>query len=125
MNLSNYYTTLQEEKKELDKLYFRDKYPLFVDMDGVLTDFEKRFGDFTPLSPNEYKEQYGIEKFWDLIDNKTGVRFWVGMPWMPDGKILWNFVKHLNPTILSSPSQQEQSKIGKHLCQPVGEPILK
>jgi len=115
MNLTNYYNTLQEEQKEIDKQYFIEKYPLYVDMDGVLTDFDKRFQDFSPLLPKEYEEQYGVGKFWDLIDNKTGVRFWVGMDWMPDGKRLWNFVKHLNPTILSSPSMQEESKIGKHL----------
>ena len=115
MKLSNYYNVLKEEQKELDKQYFISKYPLYVDMDGVLTDFDKRFQDFSTLPPKDYENQYGVEKFWDLIDNKTGVKFWVGMDWMPDGKRLWNFVKHLNPTILSAPSRQEQSKIGKHL----------
>ena len=115
MKLSNYYNILQEKQREIDKQYFIEKYPLYVDMDGVLTDFDKRFQDFSALPPREYEEQYGTKKFWDLIDNKTGVRFWVGMDWMPDGKRLWNFVKHLNPTILSAPSQQEESKIGKHL----------
>ena len=103
MKLSKYYNTLQEKQKELDKQYFTSKYDLYVDMDGVLTDFEKRFGNFTDLSPGEYKEQYGENKFWELIDKKVGVKFWVGMPWMPGGKELWSFVKHLKPKILSTP----------------------
>ena len=116
MKLTNYYNILQEKQKEIDKQYFISKYTLHVDMDGVLTDFDKRFMEFSAgLKPKEYENQYGIKKFWDLINNKIGVRFWVGMDWMSDGKQLWNFVKHLNPTILSAPSQQESSKIGKHL----------
>ena len=108
MKLTNYYNTLQEKQKEIDK------HPLYVDMDGVLTDFQKRFMKYSTLTPEEYQEQYDLERFWNLI-KKGGVGYWVGMDWMSDGKTLWNFVKHLNPTILSSPSQQEESKIGKHL----------
>ena len=115
MKLSKYYNTLQEKQKELDKQYFTSKYDLYVDMDGVLTDFEKRFGNFTDLSPGEYKEQYGENKFWELIDKKVGVKFWVGMPWMPGGKELWSFVKHLKPKILSTPSYDNSSKLGKRL----------
>ena len=115
MKLSKYYNTLQEKQKELDKQYFTSKYDLYVDMDGVLTDFEKRFGNFTDLSPGEYKEQYGEGKFWELIDKKVGVKFWVGMPWMPGGKELWSFVKHLKPKILSTPSWDDSSKLGKRL----------
>ena len=43
MKLTNYYNTLQEKQKEIDKQYFIEKYPLYVDMDGVLTDFQKTF----------------------------------------------------------------------------------
>ena len=114
MKLTNYYNVLKEEQKEIDKQYFIDKYPLYVDMDGVLTDFHKRFMEYSTLTPEEYQEQYDLDRFWKLIE-KGGVGYWVGMDWMSDGKTLWNFVKHLNPTILSAPSQKEESKIGKHL----------
>jgi hypothetical protein len=32
--------------------------------------------------------------------------FWVGLPWMPEGKAIWNAVKNYDPTILTSPSDQ-------------------
>jgi hypothetical protein len=61
------------------------KYTLYCDMDGVLCDFEKRFKDLTGLSPNAFRDKNGLDEFWKVID-KDGVRFWVGMDWMPDGK---------------------------------------
>ena len=32
-----------------------------------------------------------------------------------DGKELWNFIKPLNPTLLSSPSRNNESRLGKRL----------
>jgi len=63
-------------------------YEVFVDMDGVLTDFERRFEQFAGVTPDEYIDQKTIqfgkdkanEQFWDLIDKQIGVRFWAGMP---------------------------------------------
>lgn len=85
-------------------------------MDGVLCDFEKRFKEFSKgLSPKEYENKYGKEEFWNLIDEKIGVRFWVGIPWMPEGKKLWNYIKKYNPTLLSAPSRNNESRLGKRL----------
>ena len=100
-----------------------DAYTVYVDMDGVLTDFERRFEQFAGVTPEEFTAQktieYGAKKaqeeFWDLIDKQIGVRFWVGMPWMPEGENLWKYVKPFKPTILSSPSRDESSRIGKGL----------
>ena len=123
MKLSNYYNVLKEEQKELDKQYFISKYPLYVDMDGVLTDFERRFEQFAGVDPEEFVAQKTIEfgktkaneEFWDLIDKQIGIRYWVGMPWMSQGEKLWNYIKKFNPIILSSPSRDESSRIGKGL----------
>jgi hypothetical protein len=89
-------------------------YKIYCDMDGVLCDFEKRFEDLTGESPKSFKGTHGINEFWKVIDN-DGVKFWRGMPWMPDGQILYNYIKKYNPTLLSSPSWDESSKIGKRL----------
>ena len=85
-------------KEEKDK----PPYKIYCDMDGVLTDFESRFDHFTGMNPQVYEKKYGIEQFWHLIDNKIGVRFWVGMPWMPQGKKLWEFIKPYQPDLLTS-----------------------
>ena len=90
-------------------------YTLYCDMDGVLCDFEKRFEEFGKMPPREYENKYGAEQFWHLIDEEIGVRFWVGMPWMPDGKELWNFIKPLKPILLSAPSRNNESRLGKRL----------
>ena len=86
-------------------------YDVFVDMDGVLTDFERRFEQFAGVTPDEYTSQKTIqfgkdkanEQFWNLIDKEIGVRFWAGMPWMPQGEDLYKYIKKYKPTILTSP----------------------
>ena len=98
-------------KEEKDK----PPYKIYCDMDGVLTDFESRFDHFTGMNPQVYEKKYGIEQFWHLIDNKIGVRFWVGMPWMPQGKKLWEFIKPYQPDLLTSPSRHDTSRLGKNL----------
>lgn len=98
-------------------------YQIFCDMDGCLCDFEARFEHFTGLSPDEYRaeiaKKYGNNKvdeiFWNLIDKQIGVRFWRGIPWMPQGKQLWDYIKPYNPILLSSPSWDDSSRIGKSL----------
>lgn len=98
-----------KEKKEVPP------YKIYCDMDGVLTDFESRFDHFTGMNPQEYERKYGEAQFWHLIDNEIGVRFWVGMPWMPQGEQLWNFIKPYKPDLLSSPSRNNTSRLGKNL----------
>ena len=95
-----------------------DKYKIYLDMDGVITDFDKRFTDLAGMGPREYESSFGKEKFWDFIDSKEkggGVGFWVGMPWMPGGPELYNRVAQHNHALLSSPSRSESSKLGKRL----------
>ena len=90
-------------------------YQIYCDMDGVLTNFEKRFEHFSGMHPQEYEKKNGLPAFWELIDVKVGVRFWVGMDWMPQGKQLWDFIKPYKPDLLSSPSRNNNSRLGKNL----------
>ena len=94
-------------------------------MDGVLVDFNNRFKRFSDgISPKDYEQKYGIEKFWELI-NGTGVRFWVGMDWISDGKQLWDYIKNYNPLLLSSPSRADHSRMGKRIWRKRNLPSTK
>lgn len=102
--------------KNLFKEEMAKAYTIYCDMDGVLCDFDKRFEQVSGgISPRQYEEQNGKEAFWDLIDNQTGIKFWVGIPWMPNGKQLWDYIKKYNPTLLSAPSRNNESRLGKRL----------
>lgn len=90
-------------------------YKIYCDMDGVLTDFQKRFEHFTGMLPKEYENKYGTAGFWNLIDVEVGIKFWSDMDWMPEGKRLWSFIEKYNPDLLTSPSKDDGSRLGKKL----------
>ena len=112
LRLTDIYKQLKEQEVEPVQ-----QYKIYCDMDGVITDFDKRFKDLNPehLSAAQYQTKYGIEKFWDLIDEENKVKFWVGIPWMSDGRTLWDYIKDKQPTLLSAPSKKPQSRLGKRL----------
>jgi len=83
---------------------------IYVDMDGVLTDFSRHVSQIA--GKNIGKKFNDDPRIWKLI-NKAGTAFWSTMPWMPDGHMLWNVVSKRSPTILSAPSRHPSSIKGK------------
>jgi len=88
-----------------------NNYRIFCDLDGVITDFNKAYEGISgiKLSKDEHRND---SEFWEPIE-RAGYDFWVNMEWMPDGHILWDFISPYNPTILSAPSRQNVSRVGK------------
>jgi hypothetical protein len=87
-------------------------YKIYCDMDGVLADFESGYEELTGIDlRGEFQKG---EDFWDPI-SKAGVGFWAGLKWMPDGQKLWDYLKPFNPVLLSAPSREQSSRIGKHV----------
>jgi len=104
----------------------KTNYTIYSDMDGVLSDFDKRFMEFSDGKlPSQYEKEFGREKFWELIDSKVGVPFWAGMSWMPDGKTLWSYIEKYNPIILSAPSRNQESRYGKRIWKKRNMPSTK
>ena len=91
------------------------EYKVYLDMDGVLADFDQRFRDISGMEPREFENKYGKKAFWDLIDEENKVKFWVGIPTMPGAADLVNAVKDYNYELLTSPSTKKQSYLGKIL----------
>lgn len=89
------------------------KYKIYVDMDGVLVDFDGGYEKLTGMTTRE-ADKKGPEFFWKPI-SKAGAKWWITLNWMPDGKQLWDYVKKYNPELLSAPSREEASKMGKRI----------
>jgi hypothetical protein len=97
----------ENEEKVMD-------YKIFLDMDGVLVNFDEQFQELTGMMPREFESKYSSDEFWEKIDG-AGVGFWRGMKWMPGGEALYNRASQFDHALLSSPSRSEVSKIGKRL----------
>ena len=106
---------------KLSELVVTNKYTIYCDMDGVLTDFS---GDFIKLAktipdsnlkeirtdvPNnaaaKYEKAFGTEAFWDVVKH-GGLKFWSNMSWNPGGKKLWKYISQYNVEILTAPSKR-------------------
>jgi len=68
---------------------------IYLDMDGVICDFSKKFLDMTGEDFLEYAEKYGWRKTWITIE-KGGLEFWSELEWTVDGKKLWDYLKKLD-----------------------------
>ena len=87
------------------------EYQIYCDLDGVLADFERGYKELTGIDlQGEFKPEG--EEFWGPI-SKAGVGFWAGLKWMPDGQQLWDYIKPYKPKLLSAPSKEDSSRIGK------------
>jgi hypothetical protein len=89
----------------------KESYKLFCDMDGVLVDFDRGYFELTGVRTNVNEKS--PKGFWAPI-SKAGKSFWSDLHWTKDGKELWNYIEKYNPTILSAPSLEHSSIVGKH-----------
>ena len=91
-------------------------YKVYVDMDGVVADFDQRFLDLSGMMPREFESKYGKNAFWDFIDEGDNkLKFWVGIPQMSDAQQLIDFVSKYDYEMLTAPSLKKQSLMGKGL----------
>ena len=91
----------------------KNQYKIYCDMDGVIVDFEDGYERLTGknIKGNHVK---GDGDFWQPITD-AGANFWINLKWMPDGEKLWKYIKNYSPSILSAPSREKSSRIGKEI----------
>lgn len=81
-------------------------YTIYVDMDGVLTDWEKQFKNYSGMSCDEYDLKFGPDKRKEFV-LKNSPNFYASMDWMADGKMIYNFVKEFPSEILSHATDEK------------------
>ena len=72
---------------------------IYLDMDGVLVDFEKQLVDTVKMPISQWMK-LDRKKRWDPVIARKD--FWSTAPWNNEGKKLLQFVKKYNPHILSA-----------------------
>ena len=72
---------------------------LFLDLDGVLADFDAGARTVLGMSPRAFDERHGKREFWRRLARAKD--FYAALPLMPDAMELFEAVKHLEPTILT------------------------
>ena len=72
---------------------------IYCDMDGVLCDFGAAIRKTTGMPKERWMQQSREDMWKPVLDNP---KFWHTMPWNPQGKVMWNFIKKYNPHILSA-----------------------
>lgn len=85
-------------------------YQIYVDMDGVLCDFDSRVEEFFNKNPKEYSRDELVEAV-----NSKGVEFWSKMKWIEGGRELWSMVSKYNPSLLTSPGMFKYAPEGKKI----------
>ena len=72
---------MESQEQEYKRIYY-------VDMDGVIANFDKGFEEIAGVSPKTLSN----DKLWEIINTHGKAKFFSDLPWMPDGKELWTFV---------------------------------
>lgn len=81
-------------------------------MDGVLVDFD---GGFMKISKGKHPDSLKKNIFWAMFYSLTKgkeTEYWANLPWMKDGKTLWNYISKYKPDLLTAPPSTA-AKIGK------------
>lgn len=72
---------------------------LFLDADGVLADFDQGARQLLGTTPRDFIAKHGRGAFWKRLANAEN--FYGSLPEMADARLLFDAVKHLEPTILT------------------------
>lgn len=88
----------------------RSELKLYVDLDGVLADFDSAAQEILGTD-NHYKYDFiwGPEVYWKKLHAKGD--FFKSLNKMPDAMALWVAIKHLKPTILTALPKTDSERV--------------
>jgi len=98
---------------------------LFLDLDGVLADFDAGVKALLGMSADAYQSKRSARDFWFRLMRADD--FYGSLPEMPDARMLFDAVAHLKPTILTGlpigkwAAPQKERWVEKHFP---GTPVI-
>jgi hypothetical protein len=95
---------------------------IFLDCDGVLANFDKRFEELAGEPSRGYEDKHGAKAFWKVIMSDED--FFTTLEPMPDANELVDAVRHLNPIILTGCPQGNWSQPQKQLWRRIYFPDI-
>ena len=72
---------------------------LFLDLDGVLADFDAGAKAVLGMSSRDFEARHGKREFWRRLARAKD--FYATLPLLSDAMVLFEAVRHLEPTILT------------------------
>ena len=76
------------------------KHHIFVDLDGVLADFDTLAMELFGCHPRQFEDKHGEAEFWRKITEHG--TFYADLPVMPDARELWDACcRYGEPTVLT------------------------
>lgn len=98
---------------------------LFLDLDGVLADFDTAVQSLLGMSADEYQAAHSVRDFWFQI--RRADEFYNRLPEMPDARELFDAVAHLEPVVLTGlpignwAAPQKRAWVARHFP---GTPVI-
>lgn len=87
------------------------KYKVYLDLDGVVADWEKQFEKLSGVPVEYYEQNHGKQKRYEFVHSKSP-DFYANMPLTKDAEILLNFLQNV-PTEILSHAIDAESEAGK------------